>query len=99
MGGSILYSASSLPKWFLFAVILGSLVSKLLEMSHASGFETASDDVKGDINKAVKNLMLLREKLQGITERYQNVQQHILETFLERGELRKPGEPTQQPND
>jgi hypothetical protein len=59
-------------------------------------FETASNDVKGDygINKAVKNVVTLREKLQGITERYQNVQQDILETFLDRGELRKLGEPT-----
>jgi hypothetical protein len=63
-------------------------------------FEAASNDVKGDygINKAVENLLPLREKLQGITERYQNVQQDILETFLNRGELRKLGEPTLRPN-
>ena len=63
-------------------------------------FETASNDVKGDygINKAVQNLVPLREKLQGITERYQNVQQDILETFLDRGEFRKLGEPTLRPN-
>jgi hypothetical protein len=40
----------------------------------------------------------LREKLQAITERYQNVQQDILETFLDRGELKKLGEPTLRPN-
>jgi hypothetical protein len=63
-------------------------------------FETASNDVKGDygINKAVENLLPLRQKLQGITERYQNVQQDILETFLDRGELRKLAEPTLCPN-
>jgi hypothetical protein len=63
-------------------------------------FETASNDVKGDygINKAVENVVPLREKLQGITERYQNVQQDILETFLDRGELRKLAEPTLRPN-
>jgi hypothetical protein len=63
-------------------------------------FEAASNDVKGDygINKAVENLAPLREKLQGITGRYQNVQQDILETFLNRGELRKLGEPTLRPN-
>jgi hypothetical protein len=67
---------------------------------HVLRFETASNDVKGDygINKAVENLVPLREKLQGITERYQNVQQDILETFLDRGELRKLGEPTLLPN-
>jgi len=44
--------------------------------------------VKGDygINKAVKNLVPLREKRQAITERYQSVQQDILETSLDRGE-------------
>ena len=59
-------------------------------------FEAASNDVKKDygINKSVENLVPLREKLQGITERYQNVQQDILETFLDRGELRKLGEAT-----
>jgi len=63
-------------------------------------FETATNDVKGDygINKAVENLAPLREKLQGITERYQNVQQDILETFLDRGELRTLGEPTLRAN-
>jgi len=46
----------------------------------------AGNDVNGDygINKAVENLVTLREKLQGITERHQNVQQDILETFLNR---------------
>ena len=55
-----------------------------------------SNNVKTDygINKSVENLAPLREKLQGITERYQDVQQDILETFLDRGELRKLGEPT-----
>src|SRR5215469_12994391 len=63
-------------------------------------FETASNDVKGDygIKKAVENLVPLREKLQAITERYQNVQQDILETFLHRGELTKLGEPTLLPS-
>jgi len=63
-------------------------------------FEAASNDVKGDygINQAVENLVRLRENLQGITERYQNVQQDILETFLDRGELRKLAEPTLQPH-
>jgi hypothetical protein len=59
-------------------------------------FETATNNVSEDygIKKSVENLAPLREKLQGITERYQNVQQDILETFLDRGELRTLGEPT-----
>src|SRR5207247_2639048 len=58
--------------------------------------EAATNNVKKDynINKAVDNLPALREKLQGITERYQNVQQDIPETFPDRGEMRKLAEPT-----
>jgi hypothetical protein len=58
--------------------------------------EAATNNVKEDykINKAVENLSPLREKLQGITTRYQEVQQDILETFLDRGELRRLAEPT-----
>lgn len=58
--------------------------------------EAASNNVYKDynINKAVENLIPLREKLQGITTRYQEVQQDILETFLDRGELRALGQPT-----
>ena len=39
----------------------------------------------------MENLLPLQENLQAITERYQNVQ-------LDRGELRKLGEPTLRPN-
>jgi len=58
--------------------------------------EAASNNVYQDyhINKAVENLVPLREKMQTITTRYQEVQQDILETFLDRGELRTLGQPT-----
>ena len=58
--------------------------------------EAATNNVYKDygINKAVENLAPLRQKLQGITTRYQDVQQDILETFLDRGELRNLGQPT-----
>src|SRR6516162_3357473 len=58
--------------------------------------EAATNNVYKDygIHKAVENLRPLREKLQGITTRYQEVQQDILETFLDRGELRNLGQPT-----
>jgi hypothetical protein len=57
--------------------------------------EAATNNVYKDYNirKAVENLVPLREKLQGITTRYQEVQQDILETFLDRGELRHLGQP------
>jgi hypothetical protein len=63
-------------------------------------FEAATNNVSQDYNipKAVENLDALREKLQGITNRYQDVQQDILETFLDRGELRKLAQPTVLPN-
>lgn len=58
-------------------------------------FEAATNHVAQDYNipKAVENLDALREKMPGITHRYQ-VQQDILETFLDRGELTKLAEPT-----
>jgi hypothetical protein len=58
--------------------------------------EAATNNVYTDynINKAVENLLPLREKMQGITTRYQEVQQDILESFLNRGELRSLGQPT-----
>jgi hypothetical protein len=58
--------------------------------------EAATNNVFQDyqVKKAVQNLVPLREKMQGITTRYQDVQQDILETFLDHGELRKLGEPT-----
>jgi hypothetical protein len=62
--------------------------------------EAATNNVYKDygIKKAVENVVALREKMQGITTRYQEVQQDILETFLDRGELRTLGQPTRLPN-
>ena len=57
--------------------------------------EVATNNVKDyKINKAVENLLPLREKMQDITTRYQEVQQDILETFVDRGELRSLSQPT-----
>jgi hypothetical protein len=62
--------------------------------------EAATNNVYKDygLNKAVENLAPLRERMQAITSRYQDVQQDILETFLDRGELRSLGQPTVLPN-
>lgn len=46
------------------------------------------------VSKAVENLPKLREKLSAIDDNYRNVQQDILETFIDRGYLRKLAEPT-----
>jgi len=57
--------------------------------------EAATNNVRDyGINKAVDNLVPLREKMQAITTRYQEVQQDVLETFLNRGELRSLSQPT-----
>ena len=57
--------------------------------------ESASNNVKDyGINKSVENLPVLRERLSAINDNYLNVQQDILETFVDRGQLRKLAEPT-----
>jgi hypothetical protein len=50
------------------------------------------------INKGVENLPELRTTLQGIIDRYLDVQQDILETFVDRGLLRQLSQPTLLPN-
>jgi len=57
--------------------------------------EAASNNVKDyGVNKAVENLPVLRKTLSAINDNYLNVQQDILETFVDRGQLRKLAEPT-----
>ncbi len=57
--------------------------------------EAATNNVNDyAVNKAVENLPRLREKLAAINDNYQNIQQDILETFIDRGQLRKLAEPT-----
>ena len=46
------------------------------------------------VKKAVENLPQLREKMSAIADNYLDVQQDILETFVDRGQLRKLAEPT-----
>jgi hypothetical protein len=46
------------------------------------------------VNKAVENLPVLRKAMSAINDNYLNVQQDILETFVDRGQLRKLAEPT-----
>src|SRR5438309_12095865 len=61
--------------------------------------EAATNNVNDyGVNKAVENLPRLRDKLASINDNYQNIQQDILETFIDRGQLRKLAEPTVLPN-
>jgi hypothetical protein len=57
--------------------------------------EPASNNVNDyGVNKSVQNLPALRKALAAIADNYLNVQQDILETFIDRGQLRKLAEPT-----
>src|ERR1017187_8944585 len=50
------------------------------------------------VNKDMENLPRLRRRMSEIIDNYHNVQQDILETFVDRGQLRKLSEPTVLPN-
>ena len=57
--------------------------------------EAASNNVNDyGVNKAIENLPALQKSLSEINDNYLNVQQDILETFVDRGQLRKLAEPT-----
>ena len=61
--------------------------------------EAATNNVKDyGVQKAMENLPDLRETLQSITNRYLDVQQDILESFVDRDHLRQLSEPTVLPN-
>ena len=62
--------------------------------------ESATNNTSTDyrIGKAVENLPQLRDRLDGILDRYLDVQQDILETFVDREQLRKLTQPTLLPN-
>ena len=50
------------------------------------------------VNKDVENLPRLRERMSEIVDNYHDVQQDVLETFVDRGQLRKLAEPTVLPS-
>jgi len=50
------------------------------------------------IRKAIEHLPQLRSKLSSVIDGYLNVQQDILETFVDRGQLRQLAQPTILPN-
>src|SRR5437879_12913673 len=57
--------------------------------------EAASNNVNDyGVKKSVENLPALQKALSAINDNYLNVQQDILETFVDRGQLRKLAEPT-----
>ena len=61
--------------------------------------EPATNNVADySVKKAVENLPQLRQKMAAIVDNYLDVQQDILETFLDRGQLRLLAQPTVLPN-
>jgi hypothetical protein len=57
--------------------------------------EITSNDVSWfGIGKAVENLPKVRKRLRGINENYLNIQQDILETFVDRGQIQRLIEPS-----
>jgi hypothetical protein len=50
------------------------------------------------VPKALEHLPRVREAMGAVTDRYLTVQQAILETFVDRGQLRQLAEPTRLPN-
>jgi len=61
--------------------------------------EAATNNVNDyGVKKAVDNLPQLRDKLASINDNYLNIQQDILESFVDGGQLRKLSEPTVLPN-
>ena len=56
--------------------------------------EPASNNIHDyGCNKAIENLPRLRESMSSVIDNYLNVQQDILETFIDRGQLRKLAQP------
>ena len=61
--------------------------------------EPASNNVADyGVKKAVENLPQLRQKMGAVIDNYLDVQQDIMETFVDRGQLRRLSEPTIMPN-
>jgi len=57
--------------------------------------EAATNNVNDyGVKKAIENLPKLRERLASINDNYLNIQQDILETFVDRGQLRQLAAPT-----
>ena len=61
--------------------------------------EATSNNVRDlGVRKAVDHIPELRTTMAAVTDRYLTVQQDILETFVNRGQLRQLAEPTRLPN-
>jgi hypothetical protein len=59
---------------------------------------TTNDVTDYGVNKAIEHLPVLRDRLCAINDNYLDVQQDILETFVDRGQLHRLAEPTITPS-
>jgi hypothetical protein len=59
---------------------------------------TSNNTADFGVAKAVDTLPQLRQAMAAVTDRYLTVPQDILETFVDRGQLRQLAEPTRMPN-
>jgi hypothetical protein len=59
---------------------------------------TSNNVTDFQVPKAIEGLPQLRQAMAAVTDRYLTVQQDILETFVDRGQLRQLAEPTRLPN-
>jgi hypothetical protein len=59
---------------------------------------TSNNVTDFQVPKAIEGLPQLRQAMAEVTHRYLTVQQDILETFVDRGQLRQLAEPTRLPN-
>jgi len=76
-----------------------SIIKQYLRDERNLRTEAATNDVRDyRVGKAVKNLPELRNKLQSTTRNYLDIQQDILETFVDRGQLHQLSQPTIYPN-
>lgn len=59
---------------------------------------TSNNTANFGVAKSIDSLPQLREAMAAVTDRYLTVQQDILETFVDRGQLRHLADPTRLPN-
>jgi hypothetical protein len=70
-------------------------VSRRLARNRLLRTEPATNSVYDyNVNQDIEHLTALRQKMSGIVDNYHDAQQDILETFVDRGQLRKLAEPT-----
>jgi hypothetical protein len=89
----------NLPNPVIRSHYKNGFIKQYVRDNHLLRTEAATNNVNDyRVAKAMENLPALRQTLQGITDRYLDVQQDILESFIDRGQLRHLSEPTVLPN-